>query len=510
VADLELVPLATTGKYKVSHLKKARNLLTSLEQELQAGPREMPPSLMGILDAFMALMPCETMEMLKVRLGLRQLRCTLRTTGKLFSVSRQNVFIKEQHLFARLSRFWDFKAVLSGRLRALLDQARVPLPLASLPEADPWFAGCTDPPPLMQTLLRNVLDDAVNILKIDQTEYLTRMNAAQWQWLTRLGREKTAIAFSRGWNDTLCRMGLANYLSDRTREMAPLLWEKVKAEYLRGRIWERNVRIPNDCISFAISLLKLLNTVPHTVRYTRLADMASEAMNSPVDSNLVLAILRETAIPFGRGHYGLTRHLRLTRTQMRKLAQDAATIVSGSHQPWHCTEILNHFPVGQLPPMTDRFHLDIALRKAGTLTKVGFQLWVDSQSATNLLKDVLKRTAVAILEDVGCPLSEEELMQRVGMRVHVAGPFVLLPEDPLLRCDEGCWGLNDRDFGLKNRDQPAFLDEVVDCLRQFAVGIPLQWLGRYMRRELASGALGLLAMDSRIDVLNGNVALTEW
>ncbi|MDR1855805.1 MAG: hypothetical protein LBR22_01395 [Desulfovibrio sp.] len=510
VADMEHTTLTTTSKYRVSHQGHVRKLLAVLEQELEEGPKTAPKTLLDTIDAFQDLLSDEYREIFQARLGLRRPKQTLQSTGKFFSISRQNVFLKEQQLFVRLCEFWDLQGALSKRLRALLDRSKSPLPLLTLPELDPWFAGCTTSTSMMQMLMRRVLNNEVSVLEIDKVNYVSVMNSTQWQWLMRIGKEKTAIAFSRSWNDSLCRIGLTNYLSTHTQEMAPLLWEKVKTKYLHCNVWGRHLRIPNDKGTYTAKLLKLLNSFDHTLHYRTVAEVAAERFDVPVEEDLILAILREAALSFGRGHYGLHKHLRVNRPQMKKLAQNGEAIVQGSHVPWRCADILNKFPIGQLPPTADRYHLDVALGKSGKLMRVGFQKWLDPQSATGMLKEIIWRTGMFILEDVGKPLPEKELVQRIATRLHLEEPFVLLPEDPLLPCGTGLWGLNDRDFHMKHKQQPEFLDAVVQCLRKVGSEFPVSQLGKRMGKKLTAGDLGLLAMDSRIDVSGRKISLTEW
>jgi hypothetical protein len=263
----------------------------------------------------------------------------------------------------------------------------------------------------------------------------------------------------------------------------------------------------------------VLTASDRPLHYSEIAALATERAGREIDARRAHNAAASIAFLMGRGVYGLDRHIGISPAGLALAAEQAADIVFEGEpgRQWHTNEIVTELiERGLAIEALDKYVLDIALRKAGQLERLGRLVWHDVSSASSEANRIDIRQAVIVaLQDAGEPLSADQIRERVRQIRGVNGAFQIHPTDPVIRIAPSVWGLNDRDIPIKRPDQPKILGALGDILAKRGSGIHESELAE--SSVLASMGLtvpaffSLAVTDSRLRTSTGRfLYLGEW
>jgi hypothetical protein len=238
----------------------------------------------------------------------------------------------------------------------------------------------------------------------------------------------------------------------------------------------------------------------------RFADLLTD------DGSIVIEIGNawEEGFLFGRGTYGLRKHIPVKGDQLEQVAEAAEDMIADSalDRQWHASEILAGI-AERNPNITsnvDKYVLDIALQTSGNLQSLGRLMWRQRGADSDATRIEVRQAVTAIVKSAGKPLRARDIRQRLVALRGMGQYFQLGPLDPLIRVGPATWGLNDRDVAIKREQQPSFSDWLSMELQRLGQGVHISEIADllgdvYMVSPEA--AFSLATLDERFSVNTG-------
>jgi hypothetical protein len=237
------------------------------------------------------------------------------------------------------------------------------------------------------------------------------------------------------------------------------------------------------------------------------------------------ALRQEGVFLFGRGLYGLRRHLHATESEVadvREMAEDIVLSADPDRQ-WHTSEILERLESQDDAPRTEftAYELNIVLFQSKRLRYLNRMVWVADSS---FHKDSTDRIDIAqacttLLRDAGRPLTRSEILERLSDWRGVGDHFQLHGSENVVAVAPGVWGLRNRDLPLSENEILQFLDCLFSCLTARGKGLHQTEVKSELDKAgfaHAAGiepywAISLAGTDPRFRVaIGGYVGLADW
>jgi hypothetical protein len=522
VADLAVHSIAGLMQTQNFGRKSATDLQAALETALEEGPQpedrfEHEASTSTLLESIKrSLFKYEdrSRDIMLRRMGLGQTPETLQELGERYGVSRERIRQVEAKVTRRLIReeIWD--DLLNHKLTRLLANRRMPLPLKGIDAADPWFAGLGGEAYALRYLLNSVSEGPAKVIRIDEIDYVGMLDQETWEGSLGEARRYLASGAESGWTEAQCRSGVDAILPESCSEFRELLWEHASR---RGHF------VDGTLVSYGRGAETIVQAVlaasDRPLHFAEIANLATERAGREIDVRRAHSAAASIGLLMGRGIYGLDHHVPIPPEEMAVIAEQAADIVFEGEpgRQWHANEIVAELiERGIENEALDKYLLDIALRQAGVLERLGRLVWHDVRSPSADANRIdIRQAVIAALHEAGEPLSADQIRARVRQIRGVNGAFQIHPTDPVIRIGSSMWGLNDRDIPIKRPDQPKILGALVDILAKRGSGIHESELAD--SAVLASMGLtvpaffSLAVTDSRLRTSTGRfLYLGEW
>ena len=477
-------------------------------------------TLLGSIDDTLGRMESRTREIVARRMGLGFPQETLQELGARFDVTRERIRQIEAKAVDRLIKreVWDDE--LTARLSDLIVDRTMPLPLRGLDAVDPWFAGMGKEGEALAYLLQNVSSGPAKIVQIDGASYIGSISQGEWDEAVHDAKQMMAGGVARHWSIEHCKTIVGGLLPERCREFRDLLWESISQQ--AHFVDEGEVKILSGFGRGAENyVFAVLASSDAPLHYSTIADRVNERYNSAQDPRTLHNAAANVGLLFGRGIYGLDRHIPLSEQELRRLGDDAYEImVEGPEgRQWHASELVSELLERHEIQVekVDKYLLDIALHRVEGIHHLGRFVWTLSDRAhgSDSFRIDIRQAIAFVLEEAGGPLPAEEIRLRVSESRGLNGKFQIYPVDPIVRIGHGVWGLNDRDLPVRRSDQPRFHDILVSLLRSRGIGIHATELLNF--KSLAASGLNTVqivsvaVLDERIVFSTGRyVFLREW
>ena len=472
-------------------------------------------SLLSALQRTLSSLPIQQADILKRRMGLNCSPQTLAEIGNSYGVTRERIRQIEAKALRRLLAVETWDDLLSSKLHKLLNGREYPLPLLGVEAVDPWFEGIGDYPEVIRYLLNSITNGCISLISIDGIEYFSFMSSGKWSALQKEAVQLLISGVDQQWSEEFCKTITTALIPATALEFSNILWKKTSehcafSEKDGIRVLQMQGRGTETAVFSA------LDESPTPLHYSQIADLASNLSNKPIDQRRALQAASNIGILFGRGTYGLPKHLKIEEEVLDSIANDAESLIFDNdvERQWHCDELIEL--LHDIPTPVDKFHLDFALKRRGNLRNLGRMVWAIPGALSEANRLEVRETALTAIRAAGRPLTTVELRQRVCAIRGVSQYFQLIGSDPLLKVGTSRWGLNDRDFTTKREYQPRLLNELVDLLQKRTTGIHISELRDMLVVEVQYSPdeiFGLYVLDPRLAVTQGQdkyIFLREW
>ncbi|MDP3410806.1 sigma factor-like helix-turn-helix DNA-binding protein [Bosea sp. (in: a-proteobacteria)] len=524
VSDLERFTTSDLLRAQNCGRKSIRDLVETLESALDAGPVDSDKEFfavekIGLISAVRrSLLLCGERErdILTSRMGLDNSPETLHEIGLRYNVTRERIRQIESKTLSRLLASEMWSKLLASKLRKQIAARDYPLPLRGIEAVDPWFAEVGEKPNVIRYLLSAVSDAGVQMVEIDELEYLALVDQPKWETTVRSAKRLLASSVENNLTEAACQHLVEGLLPEQAREFRGLLWAKASklchfvmrdgSKYLRqyGRGAEQVVE----------TVLEESDTPLH---FSQIALRSSVRARKEIDSRRAHNAAASVGLLFSRGTYGLRKHIPLDTDQMQIIVEIAEDIVNQSDidRQWHCAELtLAVTERVERSLVFDQYIMEIALRSSGNLKRHGRLVWSRSSIGDDAMRIDIRQAIIATLQNAGRPLRATDIRQRLVAVRGLSQSFQIVQQDPLLKVGPATWGLNDRDMPIKRDKQQLLSDDFVRALEERQVGIHITEIVNFVDAppNVASEALFSIAtLDSRLRVNVGQyIFLAAW
>lgn len=461
-----------------------------------------------------------TREIVFRRMGLGQRSETLQELGDRFGVTRERIRQIESKAIGRLIKRETWDDDLTAKLSSIVKGRSMPLPLRGIEGADSWFEGLGSEGEALAYLLENLSETQVSIVEIDGTQYLGVLSQREWDEAAQSACRLLESGVEQNWSFTHSRALVTALLPERCGEFRELLWEQAarKAHFIERDGTSVLSGYGRGAENFVYAAL---SSSPHPIHYSEIPALVATQYDHEIDVRRAHNAAAEIGLLFGRGLYGLDKHISLSEETMKQLAEEASqVIVEGpAGRQWHCAELVAELVERDIADSSkvDKYLLNIALKRSNGLKHLGRLVWslADEASESDTYRIDIRQAIIVALEEAGGPLSTGDIKERVSASRGVDKLFQMYPYDPVIRVAPGVWGLNDRDLPIKRGDQGRFLDTLVELLRDRGSGLHYAELDR--STALKSWGLSVTAFfslataDPRLRVSTGRyLYLDEW
>lgn len=527
VADLGRLTMGEMLKLQNFGRTSAADLHAALKNALDQGPLEQEwveetvtqRSLLENVQQSLMVLDTRVQDILRCRMGFDGSPQTLAEIGDRLNLVRERIRQIEAKALQSIGARDHWPIVLAKRLNTLLSQRVEPLRLLDVQAVDPWFDGVADKPSVLPYLVDAFETTSANFILVEGVTYLGRIGQEQWNVALSQGRELLAAAPAAGWTEAHCLDALSAFLPDDAQEFRHLLWERLvpMCHFSDNPDGERLL------LSYGRGTEQLVQAIlqdaDRPLHYQEIFQRANARGREDVDVRRIHQAAGEVAFLFGRGKFGLAKHIPLSGEDMVAIAEEAEAIVAEGPQgrQWHAYELLallidsgSHSAV-----QADHYLLSIALLQSSRLVYLGRLVWASAEADTTAQGRIdIRQTIIDILRDAGEPLRPRTILERLKVSRGIGVSVQLQPYWPLIRVGPSLWGLADRDVPLTPSQQTDFIAKLITVLEWRGKGIHLSELWQVMQPVpgmSAEAAFSLAVLDDHLSVGIGQfVYLAEW
>ena len=185
------------------------------------------------------------------------------------------------------------------------------------------------------------------------------------------------------------------------------------------------------------------------LHFTEIARRASEILGKEVDERRAHGALnRDDVWLFDRGTYGLLDHCPFPSSKRQSICRVVEHMLyqAPTNKQWHSEEIIDEL-TAQFPSRLedlDPYVLRMCIEHSPKITFLNRMVWARSDSGLEV-GDRIETTDsfIQILEEVGEPLSSQELKQRLSEIRGVAENMQIRGNDRLVAVGPNLWGLSE-------------------------------------------------------------------
>ncbi len=458
-------------------------------------------------------------DILAHRMGLDCAEETLAEIGVRHTLSRERVRQLEADKLQELLIYEPWAGILASKLMALVVDQDEPLNLTSLAAQDSWFEGVDNARSAFCYIVAALTPQPAQFIEVDGALYLGQIDQEHWDQAVSAGQRLIATSTDAGWTEAQCQDEIAALLPETAIEFRALLWGKVAEKcHFSGNGTEDRVLVSYGRGAGAI-VEAVLQDAEQPLHYEEIFERVKARGDGEADIRRVHTAAAEVGYLFGRGIYGLMKHLSLGAEDLEALAEQAEDIVAEGPEgrQWHARELLNLLvESGSLQArVSDQYVLNIALQRSQQLRYLGRMVWAQPESNATVQGRIdIRQAIISILQDAGEPLKGREITRRLTERRGIGQAIQLQPSWPLIRVGPALWGLADRDVPLNPDERTHFIADLVSLLEWRGKGIHLSELWEVQPPVpgfTAEAAFSLAELDERLNVSVGQfLYLNAW
>jgi hypothetical protein len=421
-------------------------------------------------------------EVLVSRMGFGTEPESLEKIGQKFHITRERIRQIESRALKNISASQTWIPALEQKLLSLLKDREFPLLFSGLEEYDPWFTGVQNIECSFKYILDNkkLLNSRFSLIEVNGRLSLSELDNAEWVDVQKRAVESVKRLVGKKVVISDVRKSVEGLLQVRGRELRSELWHHIKSQ--------TNFSKTNDEeFSYLAGYGKTIDSVVAAIlaasdkplRFNEIAEIfvANERRN--VTYRQIHVAAGNVGLLFGRGSYGLLKHLQLTQYQVDQISDLIVKLISEdqSNRQWSSSELLS-FITGKLGTFSDVlniFTLNICLNDKQELKYLGRNVWVYSQGEnddSNSRIDITQAVTTLIMRS-GRPLTKKEIKAELAKDRGVSANFQIHAIDSLINLGDGLWGLMERDVPFNFEEQAKLLSVIKQLLEIAQHGLPV-------------------------------------
>ena len=387
---------------------------------------------------------------LQDRLGYKGKVLTLEEIGEKLDVTRERIRQRQKkyidHIIAQ--EYWD--DLIGIRIGQLLLDREEPLILELLDIEDIWFKGFEDNYIYLANTIQLFSENAVWVIKASGRNVITRISQNEWDALIReLRSSLKQKAVEKLWRRSDIRQYLETSLSEySSKELVPLLHD-IFDEYLQYEDKGPHALLIAYGRSAESAVTAVLAQAEGPLHFTEIAKRSSEILGKEVDERRAhSALMQENVWLFDRGTYGLIDHCPLPTSKRQSICRVVEHMLYQApiNKQWHSEEIIDQL-TAQFPGVLedlDPYVLRMCIEHSPKITFLNRMVWARADSgmtAGDRIETV--DSFIQILEEVGEPLSGQELKRRLSEIRGVKENMQIHGNDRLVAVGQNLWGLSE-------------------------------------------------------------------
>jgi hypothetical protein len=463
---------------------------------------------------------------MRMRMGFDGKPKTLQEIGEALGLTRERIRQREQHCLKIMARQGVWRYDMQVRLERLLTGREDPLPLLGLEILDPWFTDAERFEEPLDFAFEHFCGRRFSLVRTRGMVFVSGLSQLAWDKAVRSARRILEAAVGQQPSETEARGMTDSLLIGTGEELRPQLW----AEATR---WAHFAPIEGDnteriLVSFGAGAESIVEAVlagsDRPMHYTEIARQCAQ-LGRNVEVRRAHQSAANVGLLFGRGVYGLAKHLPLTATEQTTLVAEVEDLIEGADpaRQWHAREVAEAMEErgmdfeGRLTP----YVVSIALEGSQRLVNLGRMVWTSCSTGARGSHNRIDvhQAIVSLLMVEGRPMRSSEIKERIERERGLNCFFQIQVEGPLVRLGAGLWGLIDRDLPFSEEEAVAIVDRLVAVLRQRDKGLHVSEIRQALEASMPQVArvddpmvlMGLAQRDERCATGKGGyVFLREW
>ncbi|MCW5673947.1 MAG: hypothetical protein KIT15_05150 [Xanthobacteraceae bacterium] len=529
--NLELTTVSDLGAYSTDELlrlqnfgrKSVRDLFESLLGALNEGPYDPSDlfaspenSFVDELDKELAGLEQRLQDILSRRMGFRKPSETLHEIGEDYSITRERIRQLESKAMTAILKSSALGEKLASKVEALLLGRDFPLPVLGLEAIDSWFKGVGKAIEPVAYLLSWIDEPKFSLVQIGGVDYIGRISAEDWLHLSREAKKMLRTGSEESWSESHCEMAVKNLLRENQSEFRGMFWQQVTSHchFVTSEDGTRKLASMGRGADQIVEVV--LSESDRPLHYREIAKRVRTQWNKDIDVRRAHSAAATVGILFGRGTFGLQRHLNVDEVEQASIREELENIIleGPDERQWHSNELLGLIAERGLSDsdFIDKYIVDHILRASPALRSLGRMAWCKAGNKTARID--VQQAVVSLLQKAGTPLTSEEIRQRLIALRGVSENFQIIASSSVIRLGPGYFGLNDRDIGIKRAKQPQLLDGLFEVLNKRGSGIHISEVPSELNEiaQITPTALfSIASMDPRFQLNTAEyLFLTEW
>lgn len=436
-------PMSSSTKSSPRSIKAAKPSIASVPAE----------SLRQLLEECPKLAQEQHQNVVRLRMGFDGVGRTLEQIGSEVGVTRERIRQIEANAVRRIKQSPQWCADLEARLCAVLDVSEVPVAVAGLEAADPWFAGAADLQQPLRFALRNFIDNRVSMLEIDGLPTVCRITSSEWESARHKGREMVSGMAGSGVTEEQVRIAVESILPPRARELQSTLWLSSSknahfSDHPEGR----------QLVSFGIgvdhAVQAVLSESETPLHYSEIRDICARRLGKDIELSRAHNAAVSVGLLYGRGTYGLEKHNPLTEDDSASIIEAVEDFVEKgpATKQWHASDFVSLVSEIDLDSelIVNSYLISLALRRSERLVSLGRMVWaLKASGAVGVSNRIdVRQAVISVLQDAGRPLTAHEVRGQLTRERGLNSFFQIPQGGSLIRVSKGVWGLVERDVPL--------------------------------------------------------------
>ncbi|WP_410817067.1 DNA-directed RNA polymerase subunit alpha C-terminal domain-containing protein [Paraburkholderia sp.] len=496
------------------------------EPTLHALHSEEVTNLKEALAAVLALLNERDAVTMRLRMGFDGKPKTLQEIGEALGLTRERIRQREQHCVKIMARHSIWRYDMQVRLERLLSRREDPLPLLGLEILDLWFAGAEQLEAPLDFALEHFCGQRFSLVRTRGMVFVSALSQLAWDKAVRSALRILEAEVSQQPTESDARSMIDSLLVGAGEELRSELWTEATR-------WAHFAAFEGDgtrrrLVSFGAGAESLVEAVlagsDRPMHYTEIARLCAQH-GRDVEVRRAHHSAANVGLLFGRGVYGLAKHIPLSATEQNMLIAEVEDLIEGADptRQWHAREIAEAMEErgmdfgGRLTP----YVVSIALEGSQRLVNLGRMVWTSRSTGargSNNRIDV-HQAVVSLLMAEGRPMRSSEIKERIERERGLNCFFQIHVEGPLVRLGAGLWGLIDRDLPFTEQETGAIVDLLVLVLQERGKGLHVSEIREALEPIVPEVAaiddpmvfVGLAQRDERCATGKGGyVFLREW
>ena len=456
LSNLSYEKLLTFANFGVGSLK---HTLKRLKLSLEAGPNRQydedlkSESLLTEVNESLSCLSEIEKQVILARLGFKDQPKTLQKVADEMGLTRERVRQIEKSgklQWVRRSSSWQNNII--KRVRNLLENVTLPLPLAGVEAVDSWFKGVSLHVIFFERLVRMTCANELHIVKVGGVSYFSQISEAQMKATISDAINLLSSSVDQAWPKSYAKSIVYSLLPSSAREFEKLVWEQ-SSRWCHFTTNSNGEKVLSDYGRGAETFVRVvLRSSNQPLHYKEISKQIYSNYSKSFDVRRVHNAAASIGLLFGRGTYGLPCHIPLSKEEITLICEFVEKLICFSevNKQWHTSEILfeirkhSGFEMKDL----DKYTLDIALHNSNTLASLGRMIWQlkGPKSSDRRGRINVHQAVVSILKESGRPLGTREIVDQLIAVRGVGEHFQIFPLEPIVRIKPGIWGLTTRDL----------------------------------------------------------------